>query len=1047
MASPFPAALAASKDPRVQERLARLRQLSSNDSAVNKGGRPRGSKEMREDIEKVRKRLESQKPKTGQNNEDNQDTHMVPVQDSTSEVLSLLPLFESQLQQKILRHVVFARESGQCDQIDVPSGEVPENLAQALFGLSEHIMSKTILATMMSASRQTASRRLSQVACSAMQLMNMKWTVLFSKALDMITHGGFEGLVIGRVRKYDESPFGLRVNDAGQLFRMGSNKNTFGMKIAASNAKVLSSKHRLFMLLRRPRGSADGSFQYCLLHGDAPSRLQVIESQTAENIRLCQDAVIADAPVPFELLRCFPVKISLPCTDRFTSMLKAERMVLAEDLDWLRSHSLCSIHKIASGQTHMFSMVQPLVAGMLATALAMQRAGVGQRLRESLAKIFEDRLVVLHGPPSHQEYRDEMYRIFLPLSGPQAFQHQKQRIVLNHFLNGNISDRSRIVHFTLDESTDRENVLRGVKDALVGALLPQGIAPFFNRSKWMGGEEAVSWHGILSTHHNLHLLLIDAWAGIDRSKDIAPATEVTSAGWAAVAADITRAAPSEPMPLPDPNEREADEDAGQHENPPIESTEHDDEAGKDDWVKWNKRNRQKAVAFSESDPEMNLIVARVCMQPFVHLFHQVCQMSGQGFMRKQMLASSQGKPCSFRVVELYYGNCLDQFWENMNSVLQSRVVAFPMRAPSSGGARSLMSRMVVKGLSSVHQHLRCARTGFPQALFRVLREPGCARDILQAPVCMLDPLSEHILKMYPSEAELLSAEATAVLVAIALNYSVDTYEVERSFSEVRRRVKGKVPQTWAPSISDVAAELFTRFAHGTRTKANEFLFSGTAPKKQVRSRRRKRLRRRVAGEWQFFCKKQFKGRRFTSEDVQKARQEFQVFKTTDEYRMLKERITLAKMKANRGMSSHHQAVVDTSSLMSGPVLSDMGAIVPAQSPGLSDIEELKRVRKKHRQEKIAADQAQQEDTLTICAASTNIQSSQDFQQWSPPHQDVTQLPACPNSVSSALVGLPLVVSEFIPDVCNLTTDTWYAVRAGYNMTFAVHPSEFYSMVC
>ena len=48
--------------------------------------------------------------------------------------------------------------------------------------------------------------------------------------------------------------------------------------------------------------------------------------------------------------------------------------------------------------------------------------------------------------------------------------------------------------------------------------------------------------------------------------------------------------------------------------PPAEDVEATDP--KLHWVLWNKKNRQKAVAFAQEDPERELIAMRIVTQPF-----------------------------------------------------------------------------------------------------------------------------------------------------------------------------------------------------------------------------------------------------------------------------------------------------------------------------------------------------------------------------------------------------------------------------------------------
>ena len=413
------------------------------------------------------------------------------------------------------------------------------------------------------------------------------------------------------------------------------------------------------------------------------------------------------------------------------------------------------------------------------------------------------------------------------------------------------------------------------------------------------------------------------------------------------------------------------------------------------------------------------------MQPFVRLLHKLCQISGKGFEKKQMLASAKGMPCLYRIVELYYGNSLLLFWQEMSAVLHSRVVAIPTRDSSSKGIRSLMFRMVARGLAYVHQRLRCHGSGFPQTLFRVLSDRAHAEVVVKKPVCMRDTMSAKILGMYPDAESLLSTEALTILTSLAHNYSVDTYEVERSFSEVRRRVKGKTPQTWAPNLSDVAAECFIRFARKRNQMAQQFFPPETAQQKRKTGvRRRKRLRRRCGGAWQAFCREKFKGRRFTNEDVKKAKAEYHAMKQGPEFQSLKERGILARMKVARGLSSHSEALFDQFADLSAAV-HPQSALVQSPPTDSQIRRDLQQLRQQHREAKLAADNQEQETALAISQVSSDIQQKDQFAQWSAIHQSVSgvDLPV-PETLSTSAMDVPLVISEFLPPTTSMAIAAW-----------------------
>ncbi len=67
----------------------------------------------------------------------------------------------------------------------------------------------------------------------------------------------------------------------------------------------------------------------------------------------------------------------------------------------------------------------------------------------------------------------------------------------------------------------------------------------------------------------------------------------------------------------------------------------DPDKEKEAWVKWNKRHKEKAVRWSQSDPEKHLIAMRTCMQPFVRFLKKLCELSGKQFEKKQMLANAK----------------------------------------------------------------------------------------------------------------------------------------------------------------------------------------------------------------------------------------------------------------------------------------------------------------------------------------------------------------------------------------------------------------------
>ena len=119
----------------------------------------------------------------------------------------------------------------------------------------------------------------------------------------------------------------------------------------------------------------------------------------------------------------------------------------------------------------------------------------------------------------------------------------KSRDWFSPLVNGDLQDEAKITYWTANPEVTREAILDSWVRHVSAALLPRKM-PYFNRSKWLGGEGGISWAGLLSTHHGLLVPLVQTWAQstgipavIAAAPRSRPAAEVpeSSQGWAAVA--------------------------------------------------------------------------------------------------------------------------------------------------------------------------------------------------------------------------------------------------------------------------------------------------------------------------------------------------------------------------------------------------------------------------------------------------------------------------------------------------------------------------------
>ena len=412
-----------------------------------------------------------------------------------------------------------------------PEAPKQDNLLISLLKKSDRILTKTAVAESLQMAERTLSRKLWQCAAGLLNAQRVLWSRLTQKVSQCIESGSCEGLLIGRVRKYDESPFVLRLDSAGEVLGLGRRRSQ-QTEAQASRAKLVSTFHRIFMVFRRQ--AVDGKLQYQVVTGSLPHRVHVVETTSAANMKQTQDSCLADLPLPRDFSSLFKMRLMLSVTDRAASNLAVERCMQAEHRDWVFAQSHCTMHKAADAQSRQFDLVAAHVSGMLSASIAMQAGGTHAQLQEILRSIFHDRLVVVRGNPQLQEHRESLYELLLPLTGDDKLKRKKQRAILSALFNGNIQDETRIIHMSSDPSCTRDDMLPIFCRYGTWALLGGTAAPFFNRSKWLGGEVATAWHALLASHHGLHQLLFQRWSGSSESPKVPDETGL--AGWAAVAA-------------------------------------------------------------------------------------------------------------------------------------------------------------------------------------------------------------------------------------------------------------------------------------------------------------------------------------------------------------------------------------------------------------------------------------------------------------------------------------------------------------------------------
>ena len=728
-----------------------------------------------------------------------------------------------------------------------------------------------------------------------------------SRLQDLISNHGFVGLVIGRKRRYDESPFRLRLHDEATTAAEAS-----GSKQSTGTAKIMQSEFGFFALLKRWDNVAQ-AFHYQEVHGMCPTWLHAIEKNSAENIALSQRDILSSVAVPLEFQNSFLFKVDFPCTDRHPSNMSAERGLQSED-KWCKSHSPCLLHKAASIQAAQFKLVSGHISGMLSMGLSMQAAGTTGLLKRLLGEILAERLVVYHGhpPPYFAAHRKELHQLFLPDSfwDKGRLLHLKQQCILNYFMNGNLEDESEVQFWTTIPGITKENLLPIYTKFIVAALIPHKC-PYFNRSKWLGGELNLRWNGLLSTHHGLLAELVARW--VSATSDIAvakssaaplssDAVSTNVLGSQNADAEVDRVLRDRKSQyLAGSNIADPCKDAGGAGNEAVELVEAELDAEKQgstdaniDWAEFNRANKRKALAWANTKPGPVLVAMQLCMRPSMRFLCSLVKFASEAWQHESLASAAKGERRKSTVVEIYCGDLFDTFRSGIAKILFSEVQGMPAHGKTSA-MKVLTFRMLSRSLCAAHQLVMCYGKGCPAMLFGVLK--GRVDELLELADCLRDELTQRFLDLFGTREALLGDDAQNMLSTMAHHYRVDILDLERRHASIRRIVQSKSIHTWTVSYEAACSHWILRQSALLRTR-----FAPKKVKKTI-SRKKPRRQKQGGGSWRAFVHLHSKGKKLTKASIKGLSADYWAMKGRPDFAVVAELGRLATLARKEGKAS------------------------------------------------------------------------------------------------------------------------------------------------
>ena len=358
-----------------------------------------------------------------------------------------------------------------------------------------------------------------QGACAAIEAGRCLWGSFLRRVYEKIDAGDWRAVFLCHRVRYDESPTLTRLRKK----LLGSQESD-----TSQHGKVVQAEASIHVLVANEEG------RLYEMRGEVPTSLSVVESTTAECLKRVRTQILGLPSIPHlsALASRFPWCLQQATVDRYAANFKAETSLLHDliEVEPVQQEKTspqpmskltlpCDVHKMHQAHKAAFSLCNADVSGMMSTSLSQHGVGVLHKLRQILATVLEHRLVIYYGEPPCPAHREAIYDLYLPVADPTSEEtvdgqlgHMRRRYILSRTLNGQLHQQE-VQHFCGPGCcSSREETLRKLQEYTTLALIPSKL-PKFAVNRWCQQTAAISWTGLLSSHHNLLHPVLLAYTG------------------------------------------------------------------------------------------------------------------------------------------------------------------------------------------------------------------------------------------------------------------------------------------------------------------------------------------------------------------------------------------------------------------------------------------------------------------------------------------------------------------------------------------------------
>lgn len=687
-----------------------------------------------------------------------------------------------------------------------------------------HLASQVVLAEKLGVDRYKLSAAIPQLAGALYLSSRAKRTKLESDAALQVPREGL--LLFIELCAYDETPLPVRMqNESGHT--KGTQRPSSGALVPWSESQthhmsVLSRTSTLLAGVRNVGGQQKilQTFQesgfilkrgdaYIMVVGGCVCPLQVLDRCTApalEEAQLRISSVSRGAS-------CFQDAMRIVCTDANAANTAAERMIVKERCGWSALHTQCEIHKTSACHVKTFVLLDDNVRGMVHCALSLRQGAAMTRFRRCLGEEVASRFEVKAGAPPRdaQEHKRKLLRLFAS-HGPSL---PTRHVLLALCPNGDWR-APRVQHFVPARElgkVDRAAVMAHVTGGLLTALCARQ-PDLYPRHRWTGADIATDMLGLLESCHNL---LSTTYLRFAASFEARSRASRILAGVADVGGARMQPAGENPA-LEGAGEAAGDGgdagDAGRVGQDPDAPDQPDATEGSSaSWAAVNTMHRRMATEWILRKPLTEMIVQRQVMEPLRRMLAAQFEVAGEAWDIDQAAKVLDGSATEgtinwacreYRLV--IAATCQEEkrFFQQLHLLFEEPVLwsALPAKAFTLH-YRALVFKMLSRMgccVQELHQH---PHEQLPFQLFRLLREPELAGQLLQIPTCRWDAWSMAMREKHPALAD---ADFYAKLAAVALMAWKDISRIEAKHASIRRILYQRSTHTHSLEFGSLSAD-------------------------------------------------------------------------------------------------------------------------------------------------------------------------------------------------------------------------------------------------